>query len=486
MRDSQANIFDAIDKSLSEYSSNKENGLFMAGIGSMVFGGVVGAFFPAYPIAQYGSYAIGALSIILHFLENWDTKWDKIFKSLNLYMEKRNGELILPKVVKRREIEDGEELMITLPLGLTSKDFEEQQLAIEEHLNAKIEIEYKNKHIFLTIKNKKQNHLYPYQFVKTSHPLEILLGIDEKTKKTITFKLDSARPHICIGGETGGGKTVWIITMLVNIIKNIINNHKFNCVDIDIVDFKRVDYTEFYDCKYIKHFIRDIYAADRYFYGLVKEMNRRINLLEKTKSRNIDAYNLKSENKLKYKLVIIDEFADISKFPDKEIQKRMINNLDELMRKARAVGIHFIGATQKASADSIPTSIRGNMPVKIAFRSEDGKMSEVILGNGDAKKLRGMGHGIYKHTEQIEFQGMFINDRKEGEVYKLIKESCVTDNKNNDNSVKPIKITNEKIELENVKTTTIKSNNKKTNKKNPTNNKRKTVNNSKTSGVFKL
>ena len=140
----------AQDNIFGEFSSNKKNGLFMAGLGSMVFGAMMGAFYPAIPIAEFGFYALGAMSISGDFI-NKNDKWKKIFEGLGLYV----GDIEdpkLPQVKKKTTKEYGYDLLVTLPLGLTSKDFEEKKLAIEQHLNAKINIEYQNKHILMKVK----------------------------------------------------------------------------------------------------------------------------------------------------------------------------------------------------------------------------------------------------------------------------------------------------------------------------------------------
>jgi len=395
------NIFDAIDKSLGEFSKDKNNGLFMAGLGSMVFGGMIGVFAPAYTIAKFGFYAIGSLTMTLHFVGTWETKWDKIFKSLGLYKGDKDKP-ILPKIVKKTERDYGYDLLVSLPLGLTSKDFEKQKLAIEEHLNADIEMEYVNKHIFMKIIINKLKKIYPFKFVKTNHPLELLIGYVQHDK-ILTLKLNHQNCHILIGGMTGWGKTKFLIQMLVNLIKN--TNSKD--LIINLVDFKRLDYNEFEKCKHIKNFIDNISDTERLTYQLINEMNKRIVLLNESKCHNLEQYNSSHKEKIPYILNIIDEFADLQYSP------KVLENIDEILRKARAVGIHIVLCTQRASREILPGTLKANIPVTIVFKTRNRTNSEIFLDSDSAAELKYPGRGILLTNKEQVFQAMYIEDGEE-------------------------------------------------------------------------
>lgn len=399
---SDLNLFNAIDKSLGEYSKNKKNGLFMAGISAMTFGGVLGAFLPAYAIAQYGCYAIGSLTIVLHFLEKSDSKWDKIFKSLGLYVKKENDEKILPKIIKKTEKDYGYDLMVSLPLGLNTSDFEKERLSMEQHLNADIDIEYINKHVFLKVITNRLKSLYPYKIVKTNHPLELLLGYIEHDKIK-TLQINHQNCHILIGGMTGWGKSKFLIQMLVNIIKNA--NPKD--LIINLVDFKRLDYNEFEKCDHIKTFIDNISDAEMLTYKLINEMNKRIDILKETKSNNLDHYNSRHNKKIPYILNIIDEFADLQHSP------KVLDNISELLQKARACGIHLIICTQRASREILPGTLKANIPVTIVFKTRNRTNSQIFLDSDDAAHLKYPGRGILLTNKEYEFQAMLIEDGEE-------------------------------------------------------------------------
>lgn len=391
------NIESAVNSTISQYSKDKNYGLFMSGFGSIVFAALIGVYLPTYIIAKYGFYAIGGMTVGLHYLNKSDSKWNTIFRALNLCI---NDDL--PKVKKKTQRDYGYDLLISLPLGLSTDDFEKRKKPLEQHLNAKIDIEYCNKHILLKIVEKKLKKLYKYNVFKVEHPLELLIGYVEHDKIK-TLRLGHQTPHVLIGGMTGWGKSKFIIQMLTNIIKNTTPNN----VDINLIDFKGVDYNEFENCKHIKNLCNNISDAEKLVYKLIIEMNKRISMLKRTKCHNLDQYNKTNNEKLPFILTIIDEFADLQFSP------KILQNIDELLRKARAVGIHLVLCTQRASREILPGTLKANIPVTIVFKARNRTNSQIFLDSDNAARLQYPGRGILLTDKEYEFQAMFIDDGEE-------------------------------------------------------------------------
>lgn len=127
-------------------------------------------------------------------------------------------------------------------------------------------------------------------------------------------------------------------------------------------------------------------------------------------------------------MVFIDEFADISLYLDKELQKYMIHNIYELVRRARAAGIHVIPATQRPDKDAIPSSIKSQLPLKFGFKTNSKINSNVILDDGDCSKLRGNGHGLMQYGGITEFQAMYID--KDNIKKYILTEAMIKELKN--------------------------------------------------------
>ena len=86
-------------------------------------------------------------------------------------------------------------------------------------------------------------------------------------------------------------------------------------------------------------------------------------------------------------VVAIDEFAyytaTVGKKPDRE---RFSELLRDLVARGRAAGVIVIAATQRPSADIIPTSLRDLFGYRWAFRCSTEASSDVILGHGWAQR----------------------------------------------------------------------------------------------------
>ena len=99
---------------------------------------------------------------------------------------------------------------------------------------------------------------------------------------------------------------------------------------------------------------------------------------------------------MKYKIVIIDEYADLA------IRLEDSINIQLLAQKGRACGIHIIIATQRASTKIINGDIKINFPVKVVFRMAKGVDSKVMIDEEGAEKLLGKGDCLFATENGIE------------------------------------------------------------------------------------
>jgi len=152
----------------------------------------------------------------------------------------------------------------------------------------------------------------------------------------------------------------------------------------------------------------------------VYEMERRYELLQEAKVRDIVSFNQKTDelienedadetDKLPYIVLIVDEFADLIMTAGREIELPIAR----LAQMARAVGIHLILATQRPSIKVITGVIKANFPARIAFRVSSKVDSRVILDTMGADKLLGRGDMLFvppgsANPERIH--GAFLSD----------------------------------------------------------------------------
>ncbi|HOE91402.1 MAG TPA: DNA translocase FtsK [Candidatus Cloacimonadota bacterium] len=260
---------------------------------------------------------------------------------------------------------------------------------------------------------------------KDSSILSIGLGKDIAGRPIVTNL--AKMPHLLIAGATGAGKSVCINT----IIGSILFNTSPDEVRLVLIDPKRIELSGY---EGIPHLIQNVVIdpddAMTALNWAVYEMERRYELLQEFKVRDIDGYNQKINeqfgteeaviHKLPYIVLIVDEFADLIMTAGREIEMP----ITRLAQMARAIGIHLILATQRPSIKVITGVIKANFPARIAFRVSSKVDSRVILDSMGAEKLLGRGDMLFlppgkANPERIH--GAYISDSEIETLVEYLK-----------------------------------------------------------------
>jgi DNA segregation ATPase FtsK/SpoIIIE-like protein len=160
-----------------------------------------------------------------------------------------------------------------------------------------------------------------------------------------------------------------------------------------ICDAKRVIFQAFKDCA---HLIAPIMSqpdeAIAYLEKTVDEMEKRYQMFERLAVENIDAFNIRSSEKLPRIVFLFDEFGDLWDCCTKLQVDKLENLIIRLGQKARAAGIHLIIFTQRPKKVVSPR-LRSNCPARVLLTVADSADSEAILGNKsfDGSQLLGRG-----------------------------------------------------------------------------------------------
>jgi len=198
----------------------------------------------------------------------------------------------------------------------------------------------------------------------------VFLGTDEDG---VTVTVDLAYRNMLIGGEPGGGKSVCL---------NNIVGHGALCTDVALwlFDGKQVELGLWRQVADV--FVgNDVKQANARVSELQAEMDRRYDLLAATNRRKIIR-----DDRVQFILCVVDEIAYYSATAgDKKTQEEFSIRLRDLVARGRAAGIIVIAATQRPSADIIPTSLRDIFGYRCAFRCTTEVSSDIILGFGSAK-----------------------------------------------------------------------------------------------------
>jgi DNA segregation ATPase FtsK/SpoIIIE-like protein len=246
------------------------------------------------------------------------------------------------------------------------------------------------------------------------HPLTVVIGKDHDGEY-LTGNLRKM-PHVLVGGETGGGKSGGIDTMIVTILLRATPDE----VKFIFVDVKRVELTRYQGIPHlIFPVITEAERAAAALQWVIDETDRRYDEMARAGVRDIDDLNAKiidgthtappgagyTMRPLPYLVVVVDETADLLMRDDGDEIEDAIVRLTQL---ARAAGIHLVLATQNPVVDVLTGKIKANVPSRMAYRTSSLAASRVIIDEPGAEKLLGKGDLL------VRFSGMAVTIRVQG------------------------------------------------------------------------
>ena len=213
------------------------------------------------------------------------------------------------------------------------------------------------------------------------------LGVTEKNE---AVKVDlNETPHILIAGDEGVGKSVALACMIWQL-----KNQGAEINIIGLTDTSSIELTNF---EKFTNIVRDIDSADKLLQAIAYEHTRRINLLRKERVKNINEYNNKicESNKLPRIIIVIDEINALlykENLSTEDIAKvnRIEHNLNTLACLVRSTGINLLSATQRPEIGILSKQLINNIPVRICGRYMGPAVSELVLGNEIARKIKRM------------------------------------------------------------------------------------------------
>jgi DNA segregation ATPase FtsK/SpoIIIE, S-DNA-T family len=259
---------------------------------------------------------------------------------------------------------------------------------------------------------------------ETTHPLICALGKDI-SGQPICINL-AEMPHLLIAGATGAGKS----SCLNALIASLLVRARPDEVRLVLIDPKMVELSHFADVPHLASpVVTHPKRAAETLGWVVREMERRYELLSKVGQRNIDFYNEAIRSGvipdptaewLPYIAVFIDELADLMMVAARQVE----DHICRIAQMARAVGIHLVAATQRPSVDVVTGLIKANIPSRIAFSVASQADSRVVLDMGGADKLVGHGDMLYLPTgtsKPRRIQGAYVTEKELEELTSYIR-----------------------------------------------------------------
>ena len=253
-------------------------------------------------------------------------------------------------------------------------------------------------------------------FPPHASPMAFWLGKDVTGKAILADLVRMV--HLLIAGTTGSGKSGCLNALITSILLRATPDQ----VRMIMIDPKKVELSNFNGVPHLlAPVVTNMKQATYVLDNICREMDRRYDVLSRNGCQDIRALNKKlvrqGEDAMPYTMVIIDELADLMMVAPSEVEDSIIR----LGQLGRSCGIHLVVATQRPSVDVVTGMIKTNIPSRIAFAVSSQTDSRIILDQGGAESLLGMGDMLFSpmgSSKLLRVQGALVTSAE----MKLITE----------------------------------------------------------------
>lgn len=242
--------------------------------------------------------------------------------------------------------------------------------------------------------------------------MPIAVGVTPEGEHIIAW-LDEM-PHLLVGGTTGSGKTVFLYTLIASLLAHHRRPEELRL----LVSTSKLE--DFSQLARLPHLLgggviseaHEAIAAIENIGG--SEFEHRGRLLVEAGRRDIGEYNRGAASPLPPIVVVVDEFADLADQLSGRAQAaaraEFYAGIRRIAQLGRSRGVHLVLATQRPSADLLPTNIRSLLNSRVALRVNDVTASTMILDEAGAESLMRRGDLLFKHDgKTARVQGYFIS-----------------------------------------------------------------------------
>jgi archaellum biogenesis ATPase FlaH len=232
----------------------------------------------------------------------------------------------------------------------------------------------------------------------------IPIGTDENGR-VVTIGLPER--NVLIGGEPGAGKSVFLSLLVAAAALD-------PTVTLTLLDGKLVELAAWRGCA-ADNVGPSVAIAIDVLTTIQKEMDERYRTLLALRRRKIEP-----GSGALFHVVVIDELAFYLGGQDRKQRLEITELLRDLVSRGRAAGIIVLAATQKPSADVIPTQIRDLFGFRVALRCSTPQASDTVLGQGWASlgysaatvdpSTRGVGYLLAEGGVPVRFRSCHLSD----------------------------------------------------------------------------
>ncbi|KGF33715.1 cell division protein FtsK [Peptoniphilus lacrimalis DNF00528] len=185
-------------------------------------------------------------------------------------------------------------------------------------------------------------------------------------------------PHLLIGGGTGGGKTIVLMTIIYALAK---------IGFIDICDPKNSDLA---GLKKIPVFHNRVYTSKEDIINCFKEnvefMEKRYKLM--SSSHKFQAGKNFTHYDMKPKFILVDEWAALMAKIDRDYsqQGELMEYLSQLVLEGRQAGVFIIFAMQRPDGEFIKTALRDNFMKRLSVGHLESTGYDMMFGDANKSK----------------------------------------------------------------------------------------------------
>lgn len=234
-------------------------------------------------------------------------------------------------------------------------------------------------------------------YKNAQEPLVVPLGMTAEGESVIV-DVYSIR-HLLVCGIADSGKTM----LMHSIVNSLIARNTPEKLRLIICDPKHVEYQSYEALSHLlTPVITDAKKTVLALKWIVKESERRLNVLRQAKARNIAEYHeiaagvTDPEERAEYEampyiVVVIDDYSILSATYPRELTA----NISALLPNAKATGIHLIMTTSRFDSHTVPVSLREQFSARLVFHIPAAQ-SRLLVGDSSAESLTERGAALYR------------------------------------------------------------------------------------------
>ena len=212
--------------------------------------------------------------------------------------------------------------------------------------------------------------------------------------------------NVVVGGLPNFGKSELLASMAAGLLRQDATGAR---QQIAVVDMKLVSFGNLPALAALRWPVAtEIDEAHQVIDAARAECSRRYVALKDARARTLEEYQEITGEPLPYLTVLVDEIADLTQDDDRGRRERFLSSAMEIARKGRAAGVGLVMATQRPSADVLPSSLRNLAGAQIAFKTQRNHDSIAVLGEPGAEALPAVpGRCLVRHSSTVQVQAFF-------------------------------------------------------------------------------